>query len=250
MADFQWTCPVCGKAQIIGEESHHAGQQVLHIGSTAHRTLALKYQAIRCLNKDCNQPTVVVVLSHGAITNQGIFNRSGDLVSTRLIPRSEAKPQPLYIPEVLRADYLEACLIRDDSPKASATLARRALQGMLRDFCGVNEKTLFAEITKLEQMLADGTAPKGVEEETIAAIHAVRKIGNIGAHMEGDINVIVDVDPGEAQALIDLIEMLFDEWYVARNTRQQRLAKILEIDGAKQAIKAEAAAQKPALAPE
>ena len=37
---------------------------------------------------------------------------------------------------------------------------------------------------------------------------AVRKVGNIGAHMEKDINVIVDVDPDEAQHLIGLITFL------------------------------------------
>jgi hypothetical protein len=33
----------------------------------------------------------------------------------------------------------------------------------------------------------------------VDAIDHVRKIGNIGAHMEADINVIVEVEPKEAQ---------------------------------------------------
>jgi hypothetical protein len=45
----------------------------------------------------------------------------------------------------------------------------------------------------------------------VEAIDIVRNIGNIGAHMEADINVIVDVDPDEAQTLIELIETLFLE---------------------------------------
>ena len=49
----------------------------------------------------------------------------------------------------------------------------------------------------------------------------VRKIGNIGAHMEADINVIVDVDRNEAQVLIELAELLFEEWYVAAETRKE-----------------------------
>ena len=44
--------------------------------------------------------------------------------------------------------------------------------------------------------------------------------------MEKDINHIVPVDAGEAQALIDLIEILFDDWYVARENRQNRLGRI------------------------
>ena len=44
--------------------------------------------------------------------------------------------------------------------------------------------------------------------------------------MEADINVIVEVDPKEAQLLIELTEILFEEWYVAREQRKQRLAEI------------------------
>ena len=44
---------------------------------------------------------------------------------------------PDYIPEAIRKDYMEACAIIDSSPKASATLSRRCLQGMIRDFWGV-----------------------------------------------------------------------------------------------------------------
>jgi hypothetical protein len=35
-----------------------------------------------------------------------------------------------------------------------------------------------------------------------------------------------DVDPDEAQVLIGLTELLFDEWYVAREQRTQRLAQL------------------------
>ena len=60
-------------------------------------------------------------------------------------------------------------------------------------------------------------------------IDQVREMGNIGAHMEADISVITDVDPEEAQILIDLVELLFEDWYVARNDRTERLAKIRSI---------------------
>ncbi len=62
----------------------------------------------------------------------------------------------------------------------------------------------------------------------------MRKIGNIGAHMEKDINLIVDIEEGEAQALIELIELLFEEWYIEREKRTARLAKLKEIRDAKE----------------
>ena len=100
---------------------------------------------------------------------------------------------------------------------------------MIRDFCGIREGTLFKEIEALKKLVDEGSAPKGVSDESIDALHAIREIGNIGAHMEKDINVIVDVDPNEAQVLIELIESLFEEWYVERQKRNDRFAKINEI---------------------
>jgi len=146
--------------------------------------------------------------------------------TTRIWPRGAAKPQPQYIPRALKEDYEEACQIQELSPKAAATLVRRCLQGMIRDFAGIAKATLFEEIAALRQAVDNGSAPAGVTHDSIDAIDAVRGIGNIGAHMEKDINVIVDVDPGEAEALIGLVEMLFDEWYIARHKRTERLKSI------------------------
>ena len=98
--------------------------------------------------------------------------------------------------------------------------------------------TLAREIGELKKRVDAGAAPKGVEAETMDAIDAVRSIGNIGAHMESDINVIIDVEPGEAQALIELIELLFEDWYIAREKRQERLSKITAIADDKKAAKA------------
>ena len=85
------------------------------------------------------------------------------------------------------------------------------------------------EIATLRNAVDNGGAPPGVSSDSIDAIDALRKIGNIGAHMEKDINVIVDVDPNEAQALIELVESLFEEWYVARDKRQRRFARVTEV---------------------
>jgi hypothetical protein len=143
------------------------------------------------------------------------------------------KAQPEYIPTALRGDYAEACSIKDLSPKASATLVRRCLQGMIRDFCGVSKGTLGGEIDALRRKLDDGKAPEGVTHASIDAIDAVRSIGAIGAHMEKDIDLIVDVEPGEAQLLIELVETLFAEWYVARHQRNKRFAAIQAVAAAK-----------------
>lgn len=150
----------------------------------------------------------------------GWQNIGNPLLSWNLRPESSAKPFPDFIPAPILVDYREACLIRDLSPKASATLSRRCLQGIIRDFWGVSKNRLVDEIAAIEQQ---------VDPLTWKAIDAVRSIGNIGAHMERDINVIVDVDPKEAEVLINLIELLLKDWYIARHEREQRLQAVVEV---------------------
>ena len=55
--------------------------------------------------------------------------------------------------------------------------------------------------------------------------------------MENDINVIVDVDENEAGLLLQLIEQLFDEWYVTRHKREERLKAITDAAAAKVELK-------------
>jgi hypothetical protein len=55
--------------------------------------------------------------------------------------------------------------------------------------------------------------------------------------MERDINLIVPVDPDEAQVLIDLIEILFEEWYIARERRRLHLGLVAAIANEKNKLK-------------
>jgi hypothetical protein len=75
---------------------------------------------------------------------------------------------------------------------------------LIRDFWHIIKRDLKSEIEELKGY---------VDAQTCEAIDAIRKIGNIGAHMEKDVNVIVDVEPNEASKLLWLIEVLFREWY-------------------------------------
>ncbi|MBX9808883.1 DUF4145 domain-containing protein [Candidatus Gracilibacteria bacterium] len=139
-----------------------------------------------------------------------------------LLPDSHAKQFPSgIIPEVIIEDYKEACKIINLSPKASATLLRRCLQGMIRDFWKITKSRLIDEIIELEKVLHD--------PEVIEAIDTLRKTGNIGAHMEKDINLIIDIDPLEVDKLKWLIEFLIEEWYLKRDRKQKRLIELKEL---------------------
>lgn len=135
-------------------------------------------------------------------------------------PPANAIELPSYIPASICQDYLEALSIVNLSPKASATLSRRCLQGMIHDFWNVRQKNLNAEISALK-----GIVPAAQWE----AMDALRKVGNIGAHMEKDINVIVDVSPNEAASLLRLIELLIQKWYIARHDEERLLSEIRDM---------------------
>lgn len=141
-------------------------------------------------------------------------------ISIPLYPNSLAKQFPDYIPQSIREDYEEAYSIINLSPKASATLARRCLQGMIRNFFGIVKPRLVDEINALQNL---------VPPTQWKAIDSLRSIGNIGAHMESDVNVIIDVDPDEAQKLLKLIELLIDKWYISRHDEEQLLYDITAI---------------------
>ncbi len=164
----------------------------------------------------------------GGFTVTDGLNLAGQLLRALARPSSDAKVFPDYIPKQIRDDYEQACLIQDLSAKASATLARRCLQGMIRDFWGVSRDHLIDEIKAIKDK---------VDAETWNAIDSVRSIGNIGAHMEKDVNLIINVDPEEARLLIWLIETLFKDWYVSKHEKEKNLKAISEVADAKKKAK-------------
>ena len=236
MNSFNWECPYCNAHQTVVSAKHYHTTFGLGVSGPNGQSNALELTSIGCANPICERVTVFIKIGKD-VAEQGyrISNDPKNInFNQRILPLGSSKIQPDYIPEPIRNDYYEACLIRDLSPKASATLTRRCLQGMIRDFCGISKNRLIDEIFALRTAVDDGSADRSVSIETIDAIDHVRKIGNIGAHMEKDINVIIDVDPNEAQMLIELVELLFEEWYAARFKRAQKLARIELLSVAKE----------------
>ncbi len=140
-------------------------------------------------------------------------------------PNSLSKQFPAYIPAPIRQDYEEAYKILNLSPKASATLSRRCLQGMIHDFWGIKDKNLNREISSLKEKVAPAEWQ---------VMDALRKLGNIGAHMEKDINTIVDIDENEAEKLLKLIELLIEKWYINRHETEKLYSDIIGISEEKE----------------
>jgi hypothetical protein len=181
-----------------------------------------------CPNPECKKYTFEVRLYEGLIDSEGRVSEGGLIKMWRLVPTPGAKSFPSYIPDQIKNDYQEACLIKELSSRASATLSRRCMQGMIRDFWGIKKDNLKLEIDAIRDKC---------DSLTWDAIDALRNIGNIGAHMEEDINLIIDVDPDEAGLLINLIEDLLKRWYVEKHEREEMRGKIVEIAKKKEAMK-------------
>jgi len=127
------------------------------------------------------------------------------------------KPAPSVVPNPLQEDYNEACLVIADSPKASAALSRRCLQNILRDYAKVKPQNLNNEI---DEVIASKQLPTHLSND----LHAIRAVGNFAAHPTKDTSTgeIVAVEPGEAEWLLDLLEGLFDFYFVAPDETQKR----------------------------
>jgi len=169
---------------------------------------------IVCPNAQCREVTLDAELY---VTS--FEGAKGELLNSwKLRPQSSALVFPDYVPIAVRQDYQEACAISSLSPKASATLSRRCLQGIIRDFHGVSRNRLVDEIAELKD---------NIDPMTWKAIDSVRNIGNIGAHMERDINQIIEVDENEAELLLRLIEVLIKDWYIRRHEREKMMKDVI-----------------------
>lgn len=199
-----------------------------------------RVRTIKCANQDCAKLTFSLKAGFSIQHSQRPGSRpteTASIFNERVYPNPKGKPQPNFIPPQIIQDYQEACLISKLSPKASATLARRAVQGIIRDFAGIVKPTLHKEITELREQIIAREAPPEFTLDIVDVIDGIRSLGNIGAHMDKDVNIIVDVEPDEAELLISLVENLFDSLYVARHRREEGLKKLQSTVAAKSANK-------------
>ena len=130
-------------------------------------------------------------------------------------------PVPSEVPGEFATDYREACLVLTDSPKASAALSRRCLQHILREKAGVTGRNLHEEI---EQVKARNILPSSLMD----LLDIPRKVGNAAAHpLESVVTgLIVDVEPWEAEWCLEVIEALYDHFFVLPAKNAERLRRL------------------------
>ena len=131
------------------------------------------------------------------------------------------------VPEAVFRDYDEACRLLKTSPCASATYARRCLQGMVRKKFKLKPGKFLNEIKSLSSM--NGT----VATEIVEALERVRKIGKFRAMPDDDVKVLVDVSYEEARQTIEVIEALMFDWFMAPAEHDKRIGALKAILAAK-----------------
>jgi len=122
---------------------------------------------------------------------------------------------PYDLPSTIRNDYEEAALVLADSEKASAALSRRCLQTLLRETAKSKSRDLADQI---DEVLP--TLPGYLQRQ----LDAVRNIGNFGTHpiKSKSTGEIVDVEAGEAEWNLDVLDLLFDFYYEQPRIAQQK----------------------------
>jgi hypothetical protein len=136
-------------------------------------------------------------------------------------PTRQVRPVPAEVVDPYKQDFVEACKVLEDSPKASAALSRRCLQAILRDKAGTKTKDLYDQI---EEVIGSGKLPSHVCDD----LHAVRVVGNFAAHLMKSTATgeIIDVEPGEAEWNLDVLELLFDFYFVQPAISARRKAEL------------------------
>lgn len=199
-------CPHCLENFFAGWEWAYFTSK--HLGQIADAEGTWTIRICKCPNQSCSK--IVIQLGKLKRAYKSSPNSFGSydwmLVKPKAISRAPLPPQ---VPAEFATDYKEACLTIADSAKASAALSRRCLQNLLIEKAGTTKKDLAAQI---QGVIDSQQLPSYLSD----ALDAVRNIGNFAAHpiKSKSTGEIVEVEPGEAEWNLDILERLFDFYFV------------------------------------
>lgn len=136
-------------------------------------------------------------------------------------PAAASRPIPSEVIDPYRKDFAEAAAVLPYSAQASAALSRRCLQAVLKDKGGATKRDL---IHQIDEAIAKGGLPAAIADQ----LHAVRNIGNFAAHPTKSTvtGEIMDVEPGEAEWTLDVLDALFDIYFVQPALAAKRKAEL------------------------
>ena len=148
---------------------------------------------------------LIISLAHGTFEVDGVESYFIYKSSQIIYPRFASRSVEIEVPDRYKQDFLESCAVLEISPKASAALSRRILQDIFHEELGIEKANLAKEI---EEFINRSDVPSYLSK----AVDAVRNIGNFAAHPIKNTSTgeIVEVEPGEAEWLLEVNESMFD----------------------------------------
>jgi hypothetical protein len=127
-----------------------------------------------------------------------------------IYPKKQAlQPLPKEVPTEYIREFDEARAVRDLSAKCSAALSRRLIQRILHEIFNIKAPTLQHQIKKF---ITTVNPPAQLAEQ----LDAIQLVGNFAEHPIKDTSTgtITEVEVGEAEFLINILESVFDFAFV------------------------------------
>lgn len=167
-------------------------------------------QIISALCPECGEPVAIAKEGLCRYIDDGPEIVKADLEYI-IFPRKVSAMTAEAIPLEYRMKYNEAYSVLAISPKSSAALCRRLLQEIFWQELKIKKRNLNDEIQealKLPPIRGDNDLSKGID--------AIRMIGNFASHPMKSENTgcIVDVEQGEAEFCLDILERLLELVFV------------------------------------
>jgi len=180
----------------IGQLDSSQGVCEVHGARTVIKTRAAGCPA-------CGKPILSIVAEEEMFAQEEGY-LAYPLASLRPIPQ-----EVLSEDKTVAEDYQQASLVLTLSSKASAALSRRCLQTILIKKASADPNAKLG--AQIDGVLRSGTLPGYISND----LDAIRNFGNFGAHpMFTAVGEIVQVEPNEAEWTLDIIDDLFDFYYV------------------------------------
>lgn len=180
----QFHCPHSNCEVYSKQYWSHLAVHRMHVGTLS---------GLSDFSENLNREWIISKCDH---CRQYIIWYKGKIIFPKIIPVSNPNED---LTDEIKSDYLEAAMIFNDSPKASAALIRLALQKLMIQL-DEKGKNIFDDIGKLVK--------KGLNPNIQKSLDILRITGNNAVH-PGEINL--EDEPEKVLKLFDLVNIIAEK---------------------------------------